>query len=295
MTEMTIKAVRLTRLQVPWPQDPWLKGHAFGDTRNILVAEVETAGGVVGMGYLHVFRPIYGHDQGLPGGNRRSAPSLARTPSAVEAIWHDLWTYTVTFGRGGIATMAQSLIDIALWDALGKRAGLPLHRLWLLCAQRIAGLWQRLLPRLRRRRHGRQGAALQEPGLQGDQDAGRAYAGLARPTSTMCARMAPKAAVGPDIEIMIDVNMGWTADVAIQMGRKFEEYDVYWLEEPVPPRRLRRLQADRARARSQDRGRRDPFHALRSHAVLRGSGAADPAAGSHARRLHRPAQDRRAR
>ena len=32
---------------------------------------------------------------------------------------------------------------------------------------------------------------------------------------------------------MIDVNMGWTADVAIQMGRKFQDYDVYWLEEPV--------------------------------------------------------------
>ena len=42
-------------------------------------------------------------------------------------------------------------------------------------------------------------------------------------------------AVGPDIDIMIDVNMGWTADVAIQMGRKFEDYDVYWLEEPVRP------------------------------------------------------------
>ena len=42
-------------------------------------------------------------------------------------------------------------------------------------------------------------------------------------------------AVGPDIEIMIDVNMGWTPDVAIQMGRKFQDYDVYWLEEPVVP------------------------------------------------------------
>ena len=34
---------------------------------------------------------------------------------------------------------------------------------------------------------------------------------------------------------MIDVNMGWTADIAIQMGRKFQDYDVYWLEEPVVP------------------------------------------------------------
>ena len=41
-------------------------------------------------------------------------------------------------------------------------------------------------------------------------------------------------ALGPDIDIMIDVNMGWSADVAIEMGRKFEQYDIYWLEEPVP-------------------------------------------------------------
>ena len=53
-----------------------------------------------------------------------------------------------------------------------------------------------------------------------------------RRTSRTCARM--REAVGPDIDIMIDVNMGWSADVAIEMGRKFEQYDIYWLEEPVP-------------------------------------------------------------
>jgi L-alanine-DL-glutamate epimerase-like enolase superfamily enzyme len=42
-------------------------------------------------------------------------------------------------------------------------------------------------------------------------------------------------ALGGAIAIMIDVNMGWTADVAILMGRKFQDYDVYWLEEPVGP------------------------------------------------------------
>ena len=50
--------------------------------------------------------------------------------TAVEAIWKDLWTTTMTYGRGGIACMAMSALDIALWDAVGKRAGLPLHRLW---------------------------------------------------------------------------------------------------------------------------------------------------------------------
>ena len=45
---------------------------------------------------------------------------------------------------------------------------------------------------------------------------------------------AMREALGPEIDIMIDVNMGWSADQAIQVGRKFEEHDVYWLEEPVP-------------------------------------------------------------
>ena len=40
-------------------------------------------------------------------------------------------------------------------------------------------------------------------------------------------------ALGPDIEIMVDVNMGWTADIAIEAGRYFDDCDVYWMEEPV--------------------------------------------------------------
>jgi len=40
-------------------------------------------------------------------------------------------------------------------------------------------------------------------------------------------------ALGDGIEIMIDVNQGWTADVAIPMARKFEDSGIYWLEEPV--------------------------------------------------------------
>jgi L-alanine-DL-glutamate epimerase-like enolase superfamily enzyme len=129
MTDMTIRAVRTTLLRVPWPESPWMRGHAFGPARNVLVLEVETAGGIVGMGYLFVFRP----------GLRTVAACLDETiiprvigkdATAVEAIWQDLWRATMTYGRGGIVVMAMSALDIALWDAIGKRAGLPLHRLW---------------------------------------------------------------------------------------------------------------------------------------------------------------------
>src|SRR5580704_7013266 len=99
MTDLTITAVRTTMLRVPWPDTPWLKGHAFGDARNILVLDVETKGGIVGMGYLLLFRP----------GIKTIAACLeeaiiprvlGKDASAVEAIWQDLWRATVTYGRG---------------------------------------------------------------------------------------------------------------------------------------------------------------------------------------------------
>src|SRR5487761_1067432 len=123
MSDLTIAAVRTTMLRVPWPDTPWLKGHAFGKAREILVLEVETKGGMTGMGYLLLFRP----------GMRTIAACLdecivprvvGMDASAIEAIWQDLWRATVTYGRGGIAVMAMSALDIALWDALGKAAGL---------------------------------------------------------------------------------------------------------------------------------------------------------------------------
>src|ERR1700721_1326826 len=119
MTDLTITAVHTTTLRVPWPQNPWLKGHRFGDARTFLVVDVETKGGITGMGYLFLFRP--GIKSIIACLNEVIIPNvIGKDASAVEAIWQHLWNTTVTFGRGGIATMAQSALDIALWDIVGS-------------------------------------------------------------------------------------------------------------------------------------------------------------------------------
>src|SRR5580698_9564415 len=219
---MTIAAIRATILRVPWPQTPWLKGHAFGDARNILVLEVETKGGIVGMGYLFSFRP----------GLRTVAMALAETiiprvigkdATAVEGIWSELWRATVTYNRGGIVTMAMSALDIALWDAIGKRAGLPLHRLWGHVRSRIpiygSGCFR-----------GAGGDGMIEKALhyvkQGYKAIKMQVAHVATPAQDLDNVRRMREAVGPNIDVMIDVNMGWSADVAIEMGRKFEKYDI---------------------------------------------------------------------
>ncbi len=231
MTDMTIAAVRTTFLKVPWPDTPWLKGHAFGDARNLLVLEVETKGGIVGMGYLFSFRSgLRTIDACL---KETIIPRvIGKDATAVEAIWNDIWKATTTFGRGGIATMAQSALDIALWDAVGKRANLPLHRLWGHFRPQLpvygSGCFRgsggdgMIAKALYYKERGYTAIKMQMAhtnDLRGDVDNVR--------------RM--REALGPDMHIMIDINMGWTADVAINQGRKILDYDVYWLEEPVPP------------------------------------------------------------
>jgi len=231
MTDMTITAVRTRMLRVPWPNNPWLKGHPFGATRDFLVLDVETKGGIVGMGYLFLYRPTMRTIAACL--DEAIIPRvLGKDASAIEAIWQDLWRATVTFGRGGIATMAMSALDIALWDALGKRAGLPLHRLWGHCRSTLpaygSGCFRgsggdgMIAKALHYKERGYPAIKMQvahTADLKTDLDNVR--------------RM--REVLGPDIAIMIDVNMGWTADIAIEMGRKFQDYGVYWLEEPVVP------------------------------------------------------------
>ena len=230
MTDMTIKAVRTTMLRVPWPETPWLKGHAFGDARNLLVLEVETKGGIVGMGYLFSFRP--GLKTVVAALEETILPHvIGKDATAVEGIWTDLWKRTVTYNRGGIVTMAMSALDIALWDAIGKRANMPLHRLWGHVRSELpvygSGCFR-----------GSGGDGMIAKALHYKQQGYKAIKMQMAHTSDLRAdvdnvkRM--REALGPDIAIMIDINQGWTADVAINQGRKIVDHDIYWLEEPVP-------------------------------------------------------------
>jgi len=230
MTDMSIAAVHTTMLRVPWPDTPWLKGHAFGEARNLLVLEVETRGGIVGMGYLFSFRP--GLRTVMTALEETIVPRvIGKDATAVEGIWTDLWRATATYNRGGIVTMAMSALDIALWDAIAKRATLPLHRMWGHFRARIpaygSGCFRgsggdgMIAKALHYKSLGYKAIKMQVAHThdsQGDVDNVR--------------RM--REALGPDIAIMIDVNQGWSADVAIEIGRKIAPYDIYWLEEPVP-------------------------------------------------------------
>lgn len=229
MTDTTIALLRTIKLAIPWSGEPPANGIMPPTHRTILVLQIETKGGLVGMGYL---QPLSGGIDTLDACLQDMiAPQvLGRDATEVEGIWQALWRGTYWLGRGGVATFAQSAVDIALWDILGKRAGLPLYRLWGACRKEVpaygSGVWRGL-------------------GRDGMIDRARRFTAMGLKAIKMqAAHIRPwredvknvhamRAALGPDIEIMIDVNMGWDADTAIQAGHRIDEFDPYWLEEPV--------------------------------------------------------------
>ena len=40
-------------------------------------------------------------------------------------------------------------------------------------------------------------------------------------------------AIGPDIDLSLDANNAWGLTTAIQIARRLEPFDIYWLEEPI--------------------------------------------------------------
>jgi L-alanine-DL-glutamate epimerase-like enolase superfamily enzyme len=229
MTDTTITGLKTTLLRVPWPGEPPPNGIMAAQDRQYVVLEIMTKGGITGMGYL---QPLRGGSETIDACIKEMiAPMvIGRDATEVEGIWQSLWKGTYWMGRSGVTVFAQSAVDIALWDIVGKRAGLPLYRLWGKCRDAVpaygSGCWRGL-------------------GRDGMIDRAKQFVGMGMKAIKMqVAHIRPwredvknvhamRDALGPDIEIMIDVNMGWTADTAIQAGRHFDEVDVYWLEEPV--------------------------------------------------------------
>src|SRR5207237_116155 len=54
---------------------------------------------------------------------------IGADPWDVEFLWQHMYRKTMAFGRKGIAMVAISAVDIALWDLLGKSAKQPVYRL----------------------------------------------------------------------------------------------------------------------------------------------------------------------
>ena len=107
-------------------------------TRSAVIVKVKTDEGIEGIGESACFG---GPAETTKYVIEHELADLVRgeDPTNIERIWRKVNDRTRQHGRGGIITAALSGIDVALWDILGKKAGLPVYKL-------LGGYSDRLLP-----------------------------------------------------------------------------------------------------------------------------------------------------
>lgn len=219
---MKITDIKTFPLSIPFrpmrPHSPWAEG-----ARKQIMIRLHTDKGVVGVGEsfalgapLAVCNVI---EEGL------KPLLLGEDASQIERLVEKMHRATFLYGRRGLAMIAISGVELALWDAVGKARGIPVYEL-------LGGL---VTPRVRA-----YASLLRYPSPVDVAEAARQYvsqgfSAIKLHQTDVESVAAARAAVGPRIEIMLDVNCVWTPREAIAMAQRFAPYELAWLEEPVWP------------------------------------------------------------
>jgi L-alanine-DL-glutamate epimerase-like enolase superfamily enzyme len=204
-------------------------GHGAIDSEEIITVKLR-AGGLEGHGYAYTIgrggRAVHAlieHDL---------APLLAgRNATDIEALWQLMWQRLLYVGRGGLAAFAIAALDIALWDLRGAREKKPLYALLGAQAKEIPAYGSGVdLPKpldgLLRQTEGFLGRGL--PGV-------KVKIGKADSREDEARVAAVRKLIGERVHLMLDANMAWRADEALERGRRLERFNPYWYEEPTIP------------------------------------------------------------
>ena len=207
---------------------------------------IHTDEGLTGIGELHGGSGGSGTPHAVIAAVRYMEEYLiGKDPLPIEMLWQHMFRRQLF--RGGADTMAAlGAIDCALWDIKGKAAEVPVHSL-------IGGVTRK---RIRLYVHvlGETATELAEDatrrveegytavrfyplgGFNGDEFGKASYTGIARMVESRVA--AVRDAVGPDIDVMIDVVNRLTPPEALLVARVCEPYNLFFFEDPIEPDNL---------------------------------------------------------
>ena len=153
-------------------------------------------------------------------------------PLRTEQVIAKLRAASASCGRGGIVDLAISAIDTALWDIRGKALGVPLARLLGGLRDKVpayaSGALTRTTPNDKIERAA---SALVEKGYT-QVKTQMAVEGFT-PAQEIERIGMIRDAVGPNVNLMVDINQRWSVAEAISIGHRIEELGLGWLEDPT--------------------------------------------------------------
>jgi galactonate dehydratase len=213
--------------------------------RNLTFVQVITDEGLVGVGEVRMLN----HTDALRGYLTEAVPNhvLGHDPFEIENLVQRM--YRNDYARAGeIAMSAIATIEMACWDIIGQALGQPLYKL-LGGAVRdsvkaYANGWY-TVERTPQQFHdaARSAVAKSYRALKLDPfGAGFYELERAEKLRSIALVEAVRDAVGPDVEILIEMHGRFNPATAVEIARELEAFKPSWIEEPVPPENLAALQ-----------------------------------------------------
>ncbi|MCJ7829919.1 MAG: mandelate racemase/muconate lactonizing enzyme family protein, partial [Desulfobacterales bacterium] len=152
-------------------------------------------------------------------------------PGRIAHLWQKMWWAVHYPGRGGIASFAIAAIDIALWDLMGRKTGMPLWRLLGGHDPKVAAYAGGIdlltpLPEL---------IAQTDCHLSNGFRAIKMKIGRPNLAEDIDRVAAMRAHLGDGFPLMADANMRWSRDEAMKACQALGKYSLFWLEEPLIP------------------------------------------------------------
>ena len=174
------------------------------------------------------------------------APALiGKDPTETARRFDDMARAASAEEMGGAAFCAIAGLDIAMWDIKGKALGVPVHNL-------LGGALRDEIPvyasSMRRDmtplEEARRAASLVEMGYSGYKLHSAVPGEIDHPADQTIATVTEvRAAVGDNVDILVDVNGAFSVHRAIEIGKALEDLGVFHFEEPRPARDLEGLAA----------------------------------------------------
>lgn len=233
MSRDAIRSVKLSSitlpLEVPISDAKVFTGRQRPMTEVVfLFTEITTEQGFEGIGFTYSKRAggpaQYRHAQEVADG------LIGEDPNDIARLLVKLQWAGASVGRSGLATQALAAIDVALYDLKAKRAGLPLAK--LLGAHRDS-------VRTYNTSGGFLNASLEEVQERASQSVAEGIGGIkvkvGLPDGAEDVRRVAgvRETIGDDMPLMVDANQQWDRSTALRMGRRLEEFDLTWIEEPL--------------------------------------------------------------
>lgn len=231
-----IERVEVKVYRIP-TETPESDGTYRWEATTMVLVRVE-AGGCRGLGYTYATPAV-----GALVRDQLAEVVRGRNPMDVAACWQAMVAALRNLGATGIGMLAVSGVDAALWDLKAKLLELPLVD--LLGAARPAvpiygsgGFTSYPIHQLQRQLAGWVGQGIPRVKMKVGRDAAADPERVAK----------VREAVGPETELYVDANGGYSVKQALHLAARYAELGVSWFEEPVPHQDFAGLKRVRERA-----------------------------------------------